>query len=175
MNASMSIPVPQYVEIVSLDSHRDTRGSLSEIFRDEWPTGIRPVQWNLVHSEAGVLRGVHVHQRHFDYLTVVAGRMTVGLCDLRRTSPTYRSATAIELTANPAQALLIAPGVAHGFHCAEPVIHLYGVTHYWDPEDELGCRWSDPELGIPWSIQNPVLSARDAGLPSLARLVEQLA
>lgn len=161
------------VRIVPLDAHPDQRGTFSEIFRDEWNPEVRPVQWNVVHSAGGVLRGVHLHRRHSDYLTVIAGSMLLGLCDLRRSSPTFRLAVAIEVT--PARAILIPPGVAHGFYFPETAIHIYGVDRYWDPEDELGCHWSDPELRIPWDVRNPILSPRDAGLPPLSGLLEQVA
>ena len=143
------------------------------MFRDQWMEGVRPVQWNLVHSEKNVLRGVHVHRKHFDCLVVPAGRMRLGLCDLRQKSSTYRLGSTLDLAAS--EAILIPPGVAHGFFFPEPSIHVYAVTTYWDPEDELGCHWADPELGIPWHITEPVLSARDAGLPSFTRLMETMA
>jgi dTDP-4-dehydrorhamnose 3,5-epimerase len=72
------------------------------------------------------------------------------------------------------QAILIPHGVAHGFYFSEPATHIYSVTHYWDPDDELGCHWSDPELGIPFPCANPRLSERDAGLPSLRELLNRL-
>jgi dTDP-4-dehydrorhamnose 3,5-epimerase len=51
----------------------------------------------------------------------------------------------------------------------------YGVTSYWDPEeDELGCRWDDPDLGLDWQLTAPVLSERDASAQPLAQLLEQL-
>ena len=169
---SLSSRLPVGVKVVPLQCNQDSRGSFREILREEWMDDFRPVQWNLVHSEKDVLRGVHVHRNHFDYLVVPAGRMQVGLCDLRRTSSTYRLGASHELTAN--QAILIPPGVAHGFYFVEPAIHLYAVTHYWDVDDELGCHWDDPELGIPWQIEDPVLSPRDASLPPLAQLLEVL-
>jgi dTDP-4-dehydrorhamnose 3,5-epimerase len=56
--------LPDGVVCRNLVVHRDDRGWISEIFRQEWPTGVAPVQWNAVRSMAGVLRGVHVHVRH---------------------------------------------------------------------------------------------------------------
>jgi len=50
-------------------------------------------------------------------------------------------------------------------------VHIYAVSHYWDVDDELGCRWNDPDLEIPWSPEDPLLSPRDADLPSLAELM----
>lgn len=161
------------VRIIALDPHPDHRGVFTEICRDHWLGGSKPVQWNLVHSTAGVLRGVHVHRRHFDYLTLVSGRMTLGLCDLRESSPTFRRAAALPVT--PSGAVWIPPGVAHGFYFEEPSIHIYAVTHYWDTRDEFGCHWADPGLAIPWDVREPVISARDSELPPLSLLLEQLA
>jgi dTDP-4-dehydrorhamnose 3,5-epimerase len=47
---------------------------------------------------------------------------------------------------------------------------MYGVTRYYDPDDEFGVRYDDPALGIAWPVaaERIVLSERDAGLPLLA-------
>lgn len=129
-----------------------------------------PAQWNVVSSNAGVLRGVHVHHRHDDYLCVVRGRAVVGLHDLRPDSPTRGRAAAVTLRAERPGAIVIPHGVAHGFWFPEPSVHLYAVSHAWDPDDELGCRWDDPELEIPWTPEAPLLSARDAAAGSVAEL-----
>ncbi len=157
-----------------LEPHLDERGSFTELFRAEWETGVSPIQWNAVRSEAGVLRGVHVHLSHYDYLTVPAGRADVGLRDLRHGSPTHGLTALIELGEERPAALVIPPGVAHGFYFHEPSLHVYAVSEYWNPDDELGCRWDDPELAIPWPVRSPRLSERDAGSPSLRALLDEL-
>ena len=55
----------------------------------------------------------------------------------------------VELAEDPLTALLIPHGVAHGFYFAEPSLHLYGVTKYWDVGDELACHWADPGWRFP--------------------------
>ena len=72
-----------------LETHSDHRGDLTELFRAEWQNGVAPVQWNVGRSTKNVLRGVHVHPRHDDYLIVLGNRMALGLKDLRRDSPTH--------------------------------------------------------------------------------------
>ncbi len=47
---------------------------------------------------------------------------------------------------------------------------MYAVSHEWDPSDELGCRWDDPELGIAWPCSAPLISGRDRELGSLSVL-----
>ena len=171
----MESPLPQGVCVRSLVGHRDDRGCFTEVFRAEWETGVAPVQWNVVESQAGVLRGVHVHLLHDDYLILVSGRASIGLKDLRPESPTAGLATVVELAGERLQALTIPPGVAHGFYFHEPSRHLYAVSRYFDPADELGCHWNDSELGIRWPVTQAITSRRDAAAPSLSVLVEELA
>jgi dTDP-4-dehydrorhamnose 3,5-epimerase len=167
--------LPEGVRVTPLEPHPDERGTFTELHRISWGVGVEPVQWNAVRSHAGVLRGVHVHPRHDDYLTVVGGRATVALRDLRPDSPTAGVATCVELRGDAAAAITIPHGVAHGFLFHEPSLHIYAVSHYWDPADELGCRWDDPALEIAWPEAEPLISPRDAALPSLAELEDSLA
>lgn len=161
---------PGGVLLVPLTPHPDDRGVFTELFRSSWGTGVAPVQWNGVSSLPNVLRGVHVHRRHADYLTLVEGRATVGLHDLRPGSPTEGLGTTVELDAGAPSALVIPVGVAHGFYFHTPSIHVYAVSHEFDPHDELGCRWDDPELEIEWPCEGPLISDRDRSLGSLSDL-----
>jgi dTDP-4-dehydrorhamnose 3,5-epimerase len=162
--------LPTGVTIHELTPHADDRGVFTELYRVSWRLGIEPVQWNAVCSRENVLRGVHAHWRHEDYLTLVSGSATIGFYDLRPRSETEGHATTITLAANTPRAITLPPGVAHGFFFHEPSIHVYSVSHDWDMADELGCRWDDPALGISWPCSDPVLSERDRGLGSLAEL-----
>ncbi len=162
------------VALIALQTHSDARGDLTELFRDEWLAD-RPVQWNLVQSRPNTLRGVHVHLRHFDYLVPIAGTMIVGLCDLRAQSRGFRTTHMIELAGTRRALLKIPPGIAHGFCFAQEMTFCYGVTSYWNPQDdELGCRWDDPDLGLRWPLTAPLLSERDASAQPLAELLDQL-
>jgi dTDP-4-dehydrorhamnose 3,5-epimerase len=169
--------VPQAIDgvrFVSLTTHRDERGAFCELFREEWGAGVSPLQWNVVDSEPGVLRGVHVHVRHADYLTVVAGRATIGLRDLRAGSPTEGETALVELDGAARSAIAIPVGVAHGFLFHEPSTHVYAVSHYWDPADELACHWADPGLELAWPFEPRLVSERDASAGSLADLLAEL-
>jgi dTDP-4-dehydrorhamnose 3,5-epimerase len=166
--------LPAGVALHPLQTHGDDRGTFTELYREEWPTGVRPVQWNVVRSEPGVLRGVHVHVVHADYLTIVEGHASVALRDLRRDSPTAGRTAVVELRADAMAAIVIPVGVAHGFHFHEPSMHVYAVTAYWNTADELGCHWADPELALPWAPEEPHLSPRDDAAGSLADLLREL-
>jgi dTDP-4-dehydrorhamnose 3,5-epimerase len=134
-----------------------------------------PVQWNAVSSRTNVLRGVHVHVVHWDYLLLVRGSALVALRDLRSGSPTEGESTIVELNSARVRALVIPPGVAHGFYFLEESIHIYSVSEYWNEEDELGCHWADPELQFDWPVSKPELSQRDASAGSLSLLLGRLA
>lgn len=174
MGVAAETMLPTGTVLLPLQAHDDERGSFTELYRLEWVTGVTPIQWNAVRSEAGVLRGVHVHVRHDDYLTVPLGRATVGLRDLRRGSPTEGLATTVELGGEQTGALVIPHGVAHGFYFHEPSLHVYAVTEYWDPTDELSCHWADPDLGIAWPAQSARVSERDAKSQPLQDLLREL-
>jgi dTDP-4-dehydrorhamnose 3,5-epimerase len=166
--------LPAGVSLKPLTPHPDDRGVFLELFREEWRSGVAPVQWNAVRSAPGVLRGVHVHARHDDYLVLYAGRASIGLCDLRRGSPTERLSALVPMQGDAPTALTVPHGVAHGFYFHEPSIHIYAVSHYWDPADELGCLWADKDLGIPWPVESAHVSPRDASLPSLEELLSRV-
>jgi dTDP-4-dehydrorhamnose 3,5-epimerase len=118
------------------------------------------------------MRGVHVHVTHSDYLCVVRGRMLLALHDMRLHSATYRLSVQLVLSGNAS--CLVPAGVAHGFYFASETSYCYAVSHYWNPADELGCRWNDPELDFSWPTSDPLLSPRDADAPPYSEMVRAL-
>lgn len=172
--SSVSAAGLEGVTVIALQPHGDNRGTFTEIFRDEWAVGPEPVQWNLVASRAGVLRGVHVHLRHTDYVIVAEGHAAVGLCDLRAGSPTENDSTVLDLRSDRRELLVIPPGIAHGFYFHTNAVGMYAVSEYWNPDDELGCHWADPDLHLAWPATDVVVSDRDAALPPLSALKRQI-
>jgi dTDP-4-dehydrorhamnose 3,5-epimerase len=157
------------VRVRELEQHSDERGDLVELFRERWFDGFEPVQWNSIRSDGNVLRGFHCHLRHTDLLALIGGTMTMGLMDLRHDSPTSGRSEVMTLRA-AGEAVLIPPGVGHGFYFPEPAILMHSVSHEWDAADELACNWADPALGIEWGCVAPRLSARDRTAGSLDEL-----
>lgn len=153
-----------------LEEHSDDRGSLTEIHRNSWDDQLDIVQWNMVLSKAKTLRGVHVHSVHVDYLLVTTGTMHLGLRDLRRGSPTVGVHDIVVLKADEPTVWVIPPGVAHGFYFPERASHIYGVSDYWDKNDEMACRWDEAELGFTLCSGEPLLSPRDADAGTLEEM-----
>lgn len=166
--------LPAGTQCLTLQMHSDERGIFTELHRLEWDTGVKPIQWNMVKSKENVLRGVHVHIKHWDYLIVSSGHATVGLRDLRHNSITFGLTTLFELDANSLQSIIIPPGVAHGFYFHEVSTHIYAVSEYWNTSDELGCHWADAALEMRFPVVTPSLSTRDAHACSFEDLMRQL-
>jgi dTDP-4-dehydrorhamnose 3,5-epimerase len=158
------------VEVLELPVEDDPRGALVELCRNVWMEPDEPVQWNAITNRPGALRGVHWHNRHVDFIAPIHGSVLVGTVDLRIGSPTERRAEVVELRAAEPHAIVIPAGVGHGFLSVRASVVMYGVSAYWDPDDELGVQWDDPALGIPWPPETAgaVVSGRDALFPPLA-------
>lgn len=148
---------------LTLDRFEDPRGFFTETFRAAWFPMFDFVQGNLSQSRPGVLRGLHYHLRQEDLWMIPKGGAWVALVDLRETSPTHLAVETFELSGP--HAVHIPIGVAHGFYAPEHILMSYLVTNYYDGSDELGVLWSDPQLGIPWPTDEPILSERDQSNP----------
>lgn len=161
----------QGVVVTRLEPHEDSRGRFTEVFRASWPTGVEPIQWNVVTSAANVMRGFHVHTRHSDYLTCVSGALLLGVKDIRAGSPTEGRAEMHWLRPEDGVAVTVPPGVAHGFYYEQPSVHLYSVSEYWNHDDELGCHWNDADIGLNWPCTAPQTSDRDRDAGTFADMV----
>jgi len=169
MKSDHAIALPTGVGLMALTTRPDSRGDLTEVFRNEWHRSPPPVQWSVIRNNANVLRGVHAHARSWDYACVIAGELFVGLHDLRTRTPDVRSAL-VRLSAERLQVLVIPAGVAHGFYAPRSATLMLGTSAYYDLADHRGCRWNSPELGLDWPCTAPELSARDREAGSYAEL-----
>jgi dTDP-4-dehydrorhamnose 3,5-epimerase len=151
--------------------HRDGRGRFVETYRAEWFPGQAPmIQGNHAERQAGSVVGLHYHERQTDYWYVVRGHARAVVHDLRVGSPTEGATATIELgevygADHNHLGLLIPRGVAHGIAAISDISLTYLVDATYDPGDELGVVWDDPDVGADWGIDAPVLSERDQALP----------
>ncbi|MCU1371100.1 MAG: dTDP-4-dehydrorhamnose 3,5-epimerase-like enzyme [Ilumatobacteraceae bacterium] len=156
--------------------HADERGRFVETYRAEWFPGQAPmVQGNHAERRAGSVVGLHYHRHQADYWYVVRGHARAVLHDLRTGSPTEGATATVELGEvaggdHNHHGLFIPPGVAHGFAALSDLSLTYLVDATYDPADELGVAWDDPEVGADWGVADPVLSERDQALPRRAAI-----
>lgn len=151
---------------VDPDLHGDERGRFVETYRRSWfPLGREMIQGNRSDKAAGAVVGLHYHLHQADYWLVTKGQARVVLHDLRDGSPTEGATLVLELTGDNNRGVFIPPGVAHGFSSLTDLTLTYMVDSYYNPEDELGVAWDDPDIGADWGVAEPVLSPRDQDNP----------
>lgn len=157
------------VYVVEPTVWRDERGFFLESWRHEWIPGAAPmVQGNHAERRSGTVVGLHFHRRQADYWYVPRGRVFVALHDLRSGSPTEGNTLTLEIGEHDRRGVYIPAGVAHGFCTLTDATVTYLVDRYYDPDDELGVAWDDPDVGVGWPVAEPELSERDRSNPRRA-------
>jgi len=169
------------VVVIEPDVHVDGRGFFLETYHaDRYrELGIDGpfVQDNHSRSVAGTLRGLHLQIRHAQgkLIRVIEGEVFDVAVDVRRGSPSFGQWVGVTLTAENFRQCYIPPGFAHGFCVVSPIAQVeYKCTDVYDPAGELGVAWNDPALAIRWPVQQPILSDRDSGHPTLAEVHDRL-
>lgn len=124
----------------------------------------------------GTLRGIHFQKgdkAQAKLVRCVSGAVLDVAVDLRHDSPTYKQWEAVVLSEENKKQLLIPRGFGHGFvTLTDEVEFLYKADNYYAPEADGGIRWNDPEIGVDWGIDNPILSEKDKKNPFLKELGE---
>ncbi len=152
----------------------DERGFFMETYsRDRYKQhGItqRFVQDNVSFSRRGVLRGLHFQRPRAQgkLVYVLSGEVFDVAVDIRVGSPTFGKWHGVTLSAENKWQFYLPPDFAHGFIVtSDTALFTYKCTDYYAPEDESAIRFDDPEIGIDWPLQNPVLSDKDRRAPAL--------
>ena len=148
---------------VPLHRIEDDRGWFCELRRDSaLPKPMR--QTNVSFSRAGVVRGLHYHERGQDDLfACLWGTARVVVLD-RETGAAF-----VEDIGEKNPVAIYVPGHhAHGFEALTDILFCYHVTVEFDAgePDELTVPWNDPRVAHLWSSSTPILSARDAAVES---------
>ncbi len=169
------------VIVVEPDVHGDERGFFLETYHQKKYAegGIRAtfVQDNHSRSKHGILRGLHLQVRYPQgkLVRVVEGEVFDVAVDVRRGSPHFGRHVSMVLSARRFTQLYVPPGFAHGFVVTSEAAQFeYKCTELYHPEDELSIAWNDPDLAIPWPVESPALSAKDAAARTLQELMEVL-
>jgi len=170
-----TIPTPLLDLVIAEVEHvQDDRGFFLESWnrRDFAAAGLPHdfVQDSHSGSRYGVLRGLHYQDMSAPMGKLVrctVGRILDVAVDLRASSPTFGRWFAIELSADKKTFVYVPVGFAHGFATLSDYCEIqYKQTGYYRPDAENGIAWNDPDIGIAWPYDNPVLSERDRQLTS---------
>jgi len=158
----------------------DSRGFFKETFQAERyrEAGIEYtfVQDNYSRSQKGVLRGLHyqITKPQGKLVSCLKGAVFDVAIDVDPISGTFGQYVGIELTEDNNRQFWVPPGYAHGFCVLTDTADFqYKCTDYYDLSDEGGLIWNDPDVAIDWPIDQPLLSDKDAKLPTLKELANQ--
>ncbi|WP_373949465.1 dTDP-4-dehydrorhamnose 3,5-epimerase [Vibrio pomeroyi] len=159
----------------------DNRGFFLETFQEEryFKAGIKErfVQDNRSRSTHGVLRGLHFQKSkpQGKLVSVTHGEVFDVAVDLRPNSETFGQHEAVILTGDNKLQFYVPPGFAHGFCVlSESADFQYKCTDYYDPSDESGLLWNDPELKIEWPLLELQLSEKDRVQPLLSEIEDRI-
>jgi len=168
------------VVVVEPRVFRDDRGYFLETWSDaaygsaKLPT--RFLQDNLSLSAVGVLRGLHYQfpTAQGKLVSVVRGEVFDVAVDIRVGSPTFGRWVGETLNAENGRQLFIPEGFAHGFLVTgtEPASFAYKCTEGYDPTGQCSVLWDDPDIGIVWPAEAPLLSPKDRDAPRLREITE---
>ena len=134
-------------------------------------------QDNHVASTAGVLRGLHFQRRpgQAKLIRCVRGRIFDVAVDIRPDSPTLGRWFGSELTAESFRMFYVPVGFAHGYAVlSEEAEVFYKCSNVYDAAEEDGFRWDDPEVGVEWPLESPIISERDRNCQSFSQTMARI-
>ncbi len=130
------------------------------------------VQINHSKSSKGVVRGLHYQlnpNSQGKIVRVVKGRVFDVAVDLRKGSPSFGKWVGEILSDENKNILWVPQGFAHGFCTLSDDVELiyYCTGSEYSPEGDKGVIWNDKQINVDWPIKNPIISSKDASLPTL--------
>ena len=162
------------VKLFSIKSYEDNRGLFSEVFLSklDYPEfKIEYVQENESVSNYGVFRGMHLQKKNYSQsklIRVVKGKVIDVICDLRKSSPSFKKYIFINL--DPKKILFLPKGLAHGFlSLEEGTILNYKCDNHYNLNSESGFNLfkSKVEIDFPLESDEIIMSDKDNSLPDI--------
>lgn len=136
------------------------------------------VQDNHSRSQKHTIRGLHFQTTpgQAKLVRVISGRIFDVAVDIRPGSPTLGHWEGIFLDAETHEQFFVPVGFAHGFCVVSDFAEvLYKVSSLYDQQTESGIAYDDPDIGIKWPTDAPIVSKRDSHAQSFAALKQALA
>lgn len=169
------------VLLVVPEVFEDSRGFFFESFHAgkyaEGGIDVSFVQDNHSKSLKGTLRGLHAQYRkpQGKLVRVLQGEIFDVAVDARKGSPFFGKWVGVSLSSENRHQIYVPPGFVHGFCVISDTAEVeYKCTDLYDPGYEMTVMWNDPEIGVEWPVEDPILSAKDLEGKSLADLSDLL-
>lgn len=156
------------VKVIKPKVFGDERGFFMETFnaRDAAVAGlpVSYVQDNHSQSSRGVLRGLHFQYPQWQgkLVRAASGEIFDVAVDIRPGSATWGEWYGMILSGDNKTQMYVPEGFAHGFAVLSPTADvIYKCTTLYEPSQDRCVLWSDPDIGIDWPIEHPVISEKD--------------
>lgn len=132
-----------------------------------------------LYSQKGAIRGLHYQtvDPQAKLIHVISGTIFDVALDLRPESKTFGMFHAELLKAEDNKEIYIPERFAHGFMAlTDNTIFSYQCSGRYIPEACGGIRWDDPDLNIPWpleeyGIKNIIATKKDLEWPGIAEYI----
>ncbi len=130
-------------------------------------------------KQKGTIRGIHLQigqMAQAKLIRVTHGSIYGVGVDLRKNSPTYKKYFSIVLSSENHKQILIPRGCGWGFQTLEDDTTVcYKLDNFYSSEHERGVIYNDPELNIPWPIQdNIIISDKDLKQKKVENLINTI-
>ena len=125
-------------------------------------------------AQKGTLRGIHFQKPPMEQaklLRCTRGSILDFAVDIRPDSETYKQWICVELSEENKKQLFIPRGFGHAFVTLKDDTEImYKADNYYSAEHDAAILWSDPDIGIDWDVECPILSEKDKLAPRLVEL-----
>jgi dTDP-4-dehydrorhamnose 3,5-epimerase len=122
-------------------------------------------------AKAGTLRGLHFQndpKAQAKLVRCTRGAVLDVAADIRKGSPNYLKWVAVTLSEENKRQIFIPKGFAHGFLTLTDNAEVqYKADEYYSPECDRSIKYDDPDIGIVWGTDSPILSQRDSQVKAL--------
>lgn len=161
------------VKMISQTVFNDERGFFSVPYREDefaklgLPTNF--VQDNHSRSAKDVVRGLHFQPDPpmGKLMRVTCGDAYLVAVDIRPESPTFLKYISGILSDNSNIWFWAEAGFARGFAALTVNTEVqYKCTAMQNHASDISIAWNDPDIGIDWPVENPILSDRDRHAPT---------
>jgi dTDP-4-dehydrorhamnose 3,5-epimerase len=163
------------VAVLKPEFFKDDRGFFIEEFRadqfEELGLPTRFVQENHSGSVKNVVRGLHFQwdPPMGKLMRVIQGSAFLAAVDIRKGSPTLGEWFGMEVSSEDRKQIWAPAGFARGFCVLSDYAEIqYLCTGIYNPHCESGILWRDPEIGIKWPVNEPLLSTKDENAQTFA-------
>lgn len=124
-----------------------------------------------------IIRGLHLQLPPFaetKMIRCIKGEVMDVFVDLRKNSPTFGKWGSVIISESNFKCVYIPKGFAHGFCSLTGNCEVvYKVDNYYNKPSELGIIWNDPDVGIAWPVDKPILSEKDSMNMTLKQFIEK--